>query len=61
MGSLFKSLLTLLSFEPVSAQDGDERYLAESVDMQDLERRMRQIDSGRAGQYAIGSCGDFTH
>jgi Protein of unknown function (DUF3563) len=38
-------------------QDRDEQYLAASADIYDLERRMRQIDSGRHNLYAIGSYG----
>ncbi len=41
-------------------QDRDERYLAESVDIYDLERRIREIDSGRTNAYGIGSTGIFT-
>jgi hypothetical protein len=40
-------------------QDRDDQYLAESADIYDLERRMRQIDSGRHNLYAIGSYGIF--
>ena len=36
-------------FDPqqVNTQDRDERYLAESVDVCDLERRMRHLDQRR--------------
>ncbi len=42
-------------FEPVSLaeQRRTERYLSESADIFDLERRMRALDQGRAfGPYA---------
>ena len=41
-------------------QNRDERYLAESADIHDLERRMREVDSGRTNRYSIGSSGIFT-
>ena len=36
-------------FDPqhLNTGDGDERYLAESVDIYDLERRMRVLDERR--------------
>ena len=40
-------------------QDRDDQYLAESADIYDLERRMRQVDSGRHNLYAIGAYGIF--
>lgn len=57
MSSVFQSFKSLFSFMPVSTQDRDERYLADSVDIVDLERRMRQIDSGRHHLAAIGAYG----
>ena len=58
MSSLFSFLASLFDFSPVSTQDRDEKYLAESTDIYDLERRMRQLESGTAsvcvsGPYAI--------
>lgn len=47
----------LPEIEPQQARD--QAYLAESVDIYDLERRMRQVDSGRHNLYAIGSYGIF--
>ena len=41
-------------------QDRDERYLAESADIYDLERRMRQLDAGQSQQPLIGSSGLFS-
>lgn len=40
---------------PVAAQRRAEQYLSQSTDMCDLERRMRDLDQGRAyGPYASG-------
>jgi len=60
MNSLLQSLANLFtaSAKP-PAQDRDDRYLAESVDIYDLERRMRQVDSGQHNLYAIGAYGIF--
>ena len=55
MKSLFESFLGLLT--PLSAQDRDERYLADAVDVYDLERRMRELDAGRESFYTQGSHG----
>ena len=59
MNSLIKSLANLFTAAASSAQDRDDRYLAESVDIQDLERRMRQVDSGQHNLHAIGAYGVF--
>ncbi|MEO6030726.1 MAG: DUF3563 family protein [Burkholderiaceae bacterium] len=59
MFSLLKSLSNLFSISAAPAQDRDEQYLAEATDLYDLERRMRQVDSGRHNLYAIGSYGIF--
>jgi Protein of unknown function (DUF3563) len=59
MNSFLKSLTHLLVPSALSAQDRDDRYLAESVDIHDLERRIREVDSGRHNLYAIGSYGIF--
>jgi hypothetical protein len=59
MSSLLESIKNLFSASASPAQDRDDRYLAESADIYDLERRMRQVDSGRHNLYAIGSYGIF--
>jgi Protein of unknown function (DUF3563) len=59
MSSLFESIKSLFNVSASPAQDRDDQYLAESADIYDLERRMRQIDSGRHNLYAIGSYGIF--
>ncbi len=59
MSSLLQSIKNLFDMSATSAQDRDEQYLAESVDIYDLERRMRQVDSGRHNLYAIGAYGIF--
>jgi Protein of unknown function (DUF3563) len=59
MSSLFESIRNLFNVSASPAQDRDDQYLAESVDIYDLERRMRQVDSGRHNLYAIGSYGIF--
>ena len=57
MFSILKSIKSLFSISASVEQDRDEQYLAASADIYDLERRMRQIDSGRHNLYAIGSYG----
>ena len=57
MFSILKSIKSLFSVSASVEQDRDEQYLAQSVDIYDLERRMRQIDFGRHNLYAIGSYG----
>ena len=59
MSSLFESIKSLFNVSASPAQDRDDQYLAESADIYDLERRMRQVDSGRHNLYAIGSYGIF--
>ena len=59
MSSLFESIKNLFNVSASAAQDRDDQYLAESADIYDLERRMRQIDSGRHNLYAIGTYGIF--
>ena len=54
MATFFSSLVSLLDFSPVSIQDRDEKYLAESADIYDLERRMRQLEAGNANLTASG-------
>jgi hypothetical protein len=54
-----QSIKDLFSASASPAQDRDDRYLAEATDIYDLERRMRQVDSGRHNLYAIGSYGIF--
>ena len=59
MIALLKSLTHIFSLSPTTPQDRDAQYLAQSTDLYDLERRMRQIDSGRHNLYAIGNYGIF--
>ena len=59
MSSLFESIKNLFNTSASPTQDRDDQYLAESADIYDLERRMRQVDSGRHNLYAIGSYGIF--
>ena len=59
MNAFLSSLKNLFVFSASPEQDRHERYLAESTDIYDLERRMRQVDSGRHNLYAIGSYGIF--
>ena len=54
MASFFSSLVSLFDFSPISVQDRDEKYLAQSSDIYDLERRMRQLESGNANLCASG-------
>jgi hypothetical protein len=59
MFALLASIKDLFNVSATPAQDRDDQYLAESADIYDLERRMRQVDSGRHNLYAIGSYGIF--
>ena len=59
MFSVFQSIKNLFDVSATPAQDRDDQYLAESSDIYDLERRMRQVDSGRHNLYAIGAYGIF--
>lgn len=59
MNSFLKSISNLFTVSVTPAQDRDDRYLAESVDIYDLERRMRQVDSGQHNLYAVGAYGTF--
>jgi hypothetical protein len=59
MFALLASIKNLFNASARPAQDRDEQYLAESTDIYDLERRMREVDSGRHNLYAIGSYGIF--
>jgi hypothetical protein len=59
MFSLLQSIKNLFHVSATPAQDRDDQYLAEATDIFDLERRMRQVVSGRHNLYAIGSYGIF--
>ena len=59
MTSLLKSIQNLFTASASNEQGRDDKYLAESADIYDLERRMRQIDSGRHNLYAVGTYGIF--
>ena len=57
MFALLASIKNLFSVSSDPAQDRDDRYLAEATDIYDLERRMRQVQSGSHNLYAVGSYG----
>ena len=59
MFALLAALKNLFNVSADPAQDRDDRYLAEATDIYDLERRMRQVQSGDHNLYAIGSYGIF--
>ena len=59
MFSLLQSLKSLFTLSATPAQDRDDQYLAQSTDIYDLERRMRQLETGRHNLHAIGSYGIF--
>jgi hypothetical protein len=50
-------------FQPAarSASERDEAYLAQAVDMADLERRMRQLDRGERDAPLPPVYGVFSH
>ncbi len=56
----YLSVRHLLDVWTMPQQDRDERYLAESADIHDLERRLREVDLGRSGHYGVGATGIFT-
>lgn len=57
MNSLLKSVTRFFSMSPVSAEERDDQYLAQSTDIYDLERRMRQLDSSQHNLFAIAPYG----
>ena len=59
MNAFLNSIKNLFARFNNPQQDRDDQYLADAVDIYDLERRMRQIQSGRHNLYAIGSYGIF--
>jgi hypothetical protein len=59
MSPLLESIQNLFKASVNAPQDRDDQYLAESTDIYDLERRIRQVDSGRHNLYAIGAYGIF--
>lgn len=56
MNALIKTLTGIFSLSTADTQDQDDQYLAESTDIYDLERRMRQIE---AGQRALTNSGPY--
>jgi hypothetical protein len=58
--SLLKTLQDLFSPRP-TPEERDEAYLADAVDIYDLEHRMRELDRRDAGRFpgAFGNC--FNH
>ncbi|MBS0445799.1 MAG: DUF3563 family protein [Proteobacteria bacterium] len=60
MSNFIQQLTQFFSFDAHPTQDRDDRYLAEAADIYDLERRMRELDSGRNGFYALSSHGVVT-
>ena len=59
MFAVFQSITQLFNVSARPAQDRDDEYLAGAADIYDLERRMRQVDSGQHNLFAIGSYGIF--
>ena len=59
MSSLIQSLRNLFDVSATPSRDRDDQYLAQAVDIYDLERRMREVESGRHNPYAIGAYGIF--
>ena len=57
--TLFQFAKDLFTARPGMPHDQDDEYLAESTDIYDLERRMRQLDTGRQGLSAGGRPGYF--
>lgn len=59
MFTLLAALEKIIAPLAYPTQDRDDRYLSEATDIYDLERRMREVDTGRDAQYAVGSYGIF--
>jgi hypothetical protein len=59
MTTLLGTLKGLFSIARTAEQDRDAAYLAESTDRRDLERRIRQLDTGRHRLYTSGPYGVF--
>ncbi|HEX7437973.1 MAG TPA: DUF3563 family protein [Caldimonas sp.] len=59
MNSLLHALTRFFGKSSTDAQDRDAAYLAQAVDIYDLERRMRQIDTGRQNLVSSGPYGIF--
>lgn len=57
MFAVMSALSRLLFPQPEAVPGSDEKYLAEAVDLNDLETRMRQLDRGRREQAALGPFG----
>ena len=57
MFAVFNGLARFLAPTPSDVPNTDERYLAEAVDLNDLETRMRQLDRGRREQALLGPFG----
>jgi hypothetical protein len=60
MFAVFSALARLLAPASSDVPNSDERYLAEALDLNDLEMRMRQLDRGRREQSALGPFGIAT-
>lgn len=59
MFSLIKTLSTLFTPSLDDVQQRTERFLAEAVDMCDLEQRIRHLDAGHSSIYRNGPHGVF--
>ena len=59
MNALIKTLTGIFSLSSTQHQNQDDQYLAESTDIYDLERRMRQIEAGQRALTHSGPYGIF--
>ena len=57
MFAVFNALARFVAPTSSDVPNSDERYLAEALDLHDLETRMRQLDRGRREQAALGPYG----
>jgi len=57
MPAMLNALARFFALRSADAPNSDERFLAEAVDLQDLEMRMRQLDRGRRELSALGPFG----
>ena len=59
MNALIKTLTGIFSLSSMAQQNQDDEYLADSTDIYDLERRMRQIEAGTRALTNSGPYGIF--
>ena len=59
--ALLDTLKDLFSIDGPTAQERDEAYLADAIDIYDLERRIRELDQRDAGRFPGAFGNVFNH